>query len=86
MDKYTLKTIYPDEFNYDAGTNTTSLIDQVNSKFFIPKTASDTSSEIEVFVKSLKPDPNNSYVHLISLGSMEWYGPNKRGDGFNESS
>jgi hypothetical protein len=51
-----------------------------------PKQSSKTAGEVEVFVKGIKPDPKVSYIHLISTGALEWYGPNKRGDSFNENS
>lgn len=47
--------------------------------------ASKCASEIKDFVKGIKPDKDHSYVHLISTGAWEWYGPNKRGDSFNET-
>lgn len=57
------------------------LIDGVN----LPESvASKCASEIKDFVKGIKPDKDHSYVHLISTGAVEWYGPNKRGDSFNE--
>ena len=80
------KIIYPDEYNFSAGTKTVSKLDVVNGKFFIPGLASKSASEVDNFVKTIKPDKKHSYIHLISLGAMEWYGPNKRGDAFNESS
>lgn len=79
------KIIYPDEYNYSAGTKTVSKLDFVNGKCFVPGLVSKNASEVDNFVKTITPDKKHSYVHLISLGAMEWYGPNKRGDAFNES-
>lgn len=79
------KAIYPDSFNFSAGTQTVSKLDWVNGKCFIPGLSRKTASEVDIFVKNIEPDADHSYIHLISLGAMEWYGPNKRGDGFNES-
>ena len=47
--------------------------------------ASKCASEVKDFVKGIKPDKDHSYVHLISTGAVEYYGPNKRGDSFNET-
>lgn len=80
------KVIYPDSFNFHAGTKTVSKLDFVNGKAFIPTLSTKTASDVDVFVKGITPDKDHSYIHLISLGALEWYGPNKRGDGFNESS
>lgn len=79
------KVIYPDSFNFNAGTKTVTKLDWVNGKCFIPGLTSKNASDVDIFVKGISPDKDHSYIHLISLGSMEWYGPNKRGDGFNES-
>lgn len=79
------KIIYPDEYNYSVGTKTVSKLDFVNGKCFVPGLVSKNASEVDSFVKTITPDKKHSYVHLISLGAMEWYGPNKRGDAFNES-
>ena len=49
------------------------------------RVATKCASEIRDFVKGIKPDKNHSYVHLISTGAVEYYGPNKRGDSFNET-
>ena len=36
-------------------------------------------------VRSLRPDPGEVLVHSIALGALEWYGPNRNGDGFKEA-
>ena len=79
------KVIYPDSFNFQAGTKTVSKLDYSNGKWYVPGLTSKTASDIDIFVSGIKPDKDHSYIHLISLGAYEWYGPNKRGDGFNES-
>ena len=48
------------------------------------KAVSKCASETKEFIKGIKPEKDHSYVHLISTGAVEWYGPNKRGDSFNE--
>ena len=40
-------------------------------------------SEITDFLKTLKPIPNRSYLHVNMLGSSEIYGPTKNGDFFS---
>lgn len=83
---YYFKSFSPDEFNFKAGTRTATLVDQVNGKaFFTGGLTAKVASEVDQFIADIKPDPKSSYIHLISLGAMEWYGANKRGDGFNEN-
>jgi hypothetical protein len=40
-------------------------------------------SEIEEFLKTLKPVPNRSYLHINMLGSSEIYGATRNGDFFS---
>lgn len=82
---FAYKVVYPDSFNFHAGTKTVTKLDWVNGKAFIPTLSTKTASDVDIFVKGIQPDKDHSYIHLISLGALEWYGPNKRGDGFNES-
>ena len=79
------KVIYPDSFNFHAGTQTVNKIDFVNRRGYVTGLSNKTASDVDIFVKGITPDKDHSYIHLISLGAYEWYGPNKRGDGFNES-
>jgi hypothetical protein len=37
-------------------------------------------------IASIRPEPNTSVLHLISMGAQEAYGANRNGDGFNEKS
>ena len=76
---YAYKSLLPDEES--APENTTLIQGTVLPDKIASKCASDTKE----FVKSIKPDKDHSYVHLISTGALEWYGPNKRGDSFNET-
>lgn len=86
MKDYAYKSFCPDEFNFKGCIRTATLLDGVNGKLFQVIPSVKTASEVDAFVATIKPDKNHSYIHLISLGAMEWYGPNKRGDGFNETS
>lgn len=75
---YAYKSLLPD----DNKTEPAVLID---SKVLPDKLASKCASDTKEFIKGIKPDKDHSYVHLISTGALEWYGPNKRGDSFNET-
>ncbi len=83
---YNYKLIYPDEFNYEAGVQTMSILPTVNRKICTPaiKTAGEDGA-VKLFVDGLEADPKKSYIHLISVGATEFYGPNLRGDAFNET-
>lgn len=56
----------------------------IDSNKLPDKLESKVASDVKEYVKGIKPDKDHSYVHLISTGAVEWYGPNKRGDSFNE--
>ena len=80
------KTIYPDAFNFGAGVKTITLLEVVNNKVRLPqaiKRASENSA-VDNFVKGLTPEKGKGYIHLVTTGADEFYGPNKRGDAFNE--
>ena len=57
-----------------------SILD-LSSKEGLEKVAA--YSEITEFLKTLKPVPNRSYLHVNMLGSSEVYGPTKNGDFFS---
>lgn len=42
------------------------------------------NSDLKDFIETLKPDPKYLYLHIIALGSGEYYGPNTNGDYFPE--
>lgn len=48
---------------------------------FLKRAAVDFTKDLPDF----RPDPNESLVHLIAMGSTEFYGPNRNGDGFKEA-
>lgn len=85
MTNYAYKTVNPDDFSFPDGTPLTTLLDGTRTGMKFVRPVAKTASELEVFVKDIQPDPVHSYVHLISTGAMEWYGPNKRADSFNEA-
>jgi len=37
-------------------------------------------------ISDVRPEKDHTFIHLISMGSMEHYGFNRNGDGFNEKS
>lgn len=45
---------------------------------------SKAANEMEEFIASFTPDPNFMYLHVIAMGSGEYYGCNKNGDYFPE--
>ena len=45
---------------------------------------SKVANEMEEFIASFTPDPNFMYLHVIAMGSGEYYGCNKNGDYFPE--
>lgn len=84
MTQYAYKDVAPADFEFPDGTPTTTLLGSMRNRV-TPIGSTKTAGEVDLFVKSIQPDPKCSYVHLISTGALEWYGPNKRGDSFNES-
>lgn len=77
QEKYSYKSLDSECTNDE----TTFIID---SKSLPDKYTGKVASDVKDYVKGIKPDKDHSYVHLISTGAVEWYGPNKRGDSFNE--
>lgn len=84
--QYAYKSILPDGFDFPEGTRTATLLDGMSVGMGFVRPVAKTASAVETYVKALKPEKDHSYVHLISVGAQEFYGPNKRGDSFNEGS
>lgn len=42
------------------------------------------NEDLKEFVRNLKPDPKYLYLHIIAMGSGEYFGPNTNGDYFLE--
>lgn len=42
------------------------------------------NEDLKEFVRNLKPDPKCLYLHIIAMGSGEYFGPNTNGDYFPE--
>ena len=82
--KYAYKQIVTDSFHFPEGTRTATLLDGYSKGLGFTAPVMKTASAVETFVKTIRPDKDHSYVHLISVGAQEYYGPNKRGDSFNE--
>lgn len=68
------------------GRPAATLLGVSGKRVWAPGAAVKAASEATTFIQGITPDKNHSYIHLISMGAMEFYGPNKRGDAFNESS
>lgn len=83
--QYFRKTIFPDNFNFPDGTRTVTLLDGYSKGVGFTAPVAKTAGDVDSFIRDIKPDKDHSYVHLISIGAQEFYGPNKRGDSFNEA-
>jgi len=78
-----IKTILSDSF--DFGVPAVSLVEVWSrglDRGWMKKRAAVLTREIA----DIKPEPGHQFIHLISLGSMEHFGSNRNGDGFNEKS
>lgn len=76
-----IKTILSDSF--DFGIPAVSLVDAWSGGVdsgWMKKRAVVLTKEIS----DIRPERGFQFLHLISLGSMESYGANRNGDGFNE--
>lgn len=49
-----------------------------------PCTVKQANDELKSFIQELKPDPKYLYLHIIALGSGEYFGANTNGDYFPE--
>lgn len=75
------KIIYPDAFNF--GMPAASLIEHSRRGFetgMLRKRAAIFDDEL----RNIDAKPGYSYVHLITTGGMETYGPNSNADAFNK--
>lgn len=77
-----LKIVLTGSYDF-GGIPVASLIDVhrrgVDSDWMIKRAAVLTRE-----ISTILPEPGHSFIHLISMGSQEAYGPNRNGDGFNE--
>ncbi len=79
-----IKLVLSASFNFDSPA--ASLIDTYSRGLNYEQLQKRASAFTEKLARSIKPDPDHSYIHLISLGAQEFFGPNRNGDGFNEKS
>lgn len=80
-----LKIITP---TWDFGVEPTALIKAASNGLrggdfnnFVKRAGEKLAAEVRTF---LRPDKGEEYVHVIALGSLEYYGCNRRGDAFPE--
>jgi hypothetical protein len=60
-----------------------SIIDVKNSKGGFVKSAA-ADDRIQNFAKDIKPEADKIYVHILAMGSGEYFGANRNGDYFPE--
>lgn len=75
------KVIVPGSF--DFGSPAATLVD-IHSRGVDKGWMTKRAAALTEQIKSLRPEPGYSYIHLISMGAQEAYGCNRNGDGFNE--
>jgi hypothetical protein len=75
------KIIYPDSF--DFGMPSASLI-EMTSKGIYKGYMEKRAALFDEMLRDFKAKPDHSYIHLITTGAVEKYGPNNNGDGFNK--
>lgn len=78
-----IKIIPPGSFNFDDPV--ARLVD-VHSRGVDQSWMQKRAAVLTREISDLRPEPNHSLIHLISLGAMEAYGHNRNADGFNEKS
>jgi hypothetical protein len=78
-----LKVVLPHAFN--LGVPVARIVDLHSrgvDRGWMQKRAAVLTKEIA----AVRPEKGHTFIHAISLGSMEAYGANRNGDGFNEKS
>lgn len=78
-----LKVISPNAFNF--GEPVARLAD-VHSRGIDSGWMKKRAAVLTKEIAEVRPEPGTSVIHLITLGSMEYYGHNRNGDAFNEKS
>lgn len=77
------KQVLPESF--DFGVPSVELVEA--GRKGLDKTAMvKRASAFEDILEDLKPKPNRTYLHVITTGGGEWYGPNLNSDLYNEAS
>jgi len=77
------KTISPGSWSSLVDGQAASLVEPVNGRFFKEAFVSKEAAMFEELTKDLKPKKGKAYLHVISAGSLDKYGPNSNGDSFN---
>lgn len=77
------KHIQPEAFNFDVSP--VEIIDC--GRRGLDKTAMvKRASAFDEIIEALMPQPNRTYLHVITTGASEHYGANRNGDAYNEKS
>jgi hypothetical protein len=62
----------------------TTLLD-VHSRGFDKSQMQKIAADDFVFTIDIKPEKGHSFLHVVTTGAGEWYGPNNNGDWFNKT-
>lgn len=74
-----LKLIETDSFNWESPDISVINLDNLDG---LVKTAA--HEEIREFISSIKPEQNKVFIHILSMGSGEYWGGNRNADYFPE--
>lgn len=74
-----IKVVDPASFNFDQPI--TSLV-EVHRRGVDSGWMKKTAAVLTKEMAELRPEPGRTFVHLIALGDMEFFGGNRNGDGF----
>ena len=77
------KRINVGSWDNQIGWQTATLVDPVRGKFFKEAFLEKEASMFDELIQGVTPEKGKSYLHVISLGSLEKYGANSNGDAFN---
>lgn len=75
-----IKTVFPFA---GVGVQTARLVD-VHSRGVDRDWMQKRAAVLTKEISSVRPEKGHSFIHAISMGCQEAYGPNRNGDGFNE--
>jgi len=76
-----IKVIRSDSYDFDMPA--ASLV-QVWSRGIDRHWITKRAAVLNDVVRGIQPEKGFQYIHLITMGAQEAYGPNRNGDGFNE--
>jgi hypothetical protein len=76
-----IKTVFP-----FAGSEKIARLVDVHSRGVDSTWMKKSAAVLTKELKAIRPEPGHTFIHAISMGCQEAYGPNRNGDGFNEKS